>query len=220
MFRSTITATVLGLALGLAGCASSAEGASDTPGEDLEALTEMMTGTFDSTAQSAADPEAFHPIRLVMLPIWEDRADGPWLYVEQAVIGTEDRPYRQRVYRLSMVQLDELRSDVYELPDDPKDFVAAWNDPDVWKTCEPEDLMPRQGCEIYLRRRSDGSFAGETRGTGCSSRIGDAEYATSQVVITPAGLTSWDRGYSADGRQAWGAEKGPYDFRKTSSGAP
>ena len=54
--------------------------------------------------------------------------------------------------------------------DDPSARAA-----EVWKTCEPQDLMPRQGCEIYLRRRSDGSFAGETRGTGCSSRIGDAE---------------------------------------------
>jgi hypothetical protein len=203
------------VALCLAGCASAG-----SPSDDVGVLARWMTGTFDSTAQAASRPEDFRPIRLVMLPIWQDRDDGPWLYVEQAVVGAEERPYRQRVYRLSIDGLEGLRSDVYELPEDPAGFTAAWLDPGVFKTCEPADLLPREGCAIHLRRRSDGAFVGETRGTGCTSRLAGAVYATSEVVITADLLSSWDRGFSGDNVQVWGAEKGPYEFRKLSSGAP
>lgn len=213
--RAAISVVVVMLALGLSGCAST-----QSPADDLVELAGWMEGTFDSAEQSAAAPDDYFPIRLVMVPIWEERTDGHWLYVEQAVIGKEDRPYRQRVYRVSMNRADDFRSDVFELPDDPAAFVGAWEDLDLFKTFEPEDLEPRSGCTIFLRRRSDGAFAGETRGTRCTSRLGDAAYATSQVVITPKLLTSWDRGFTSDNEHAWGAEKGPYLFRKTSSGWP
>jgi len=213
--RSSLAVALLALAGALCGCASPR-----TPAQDLSVLTGWMTGTFDSTEQAAARPDDYRPIRLVMLPIWEDRSDGPWLYVEQAVVGAEDRPYRQRVYRLAIDGLEGLRSDVYELPESPAGFVAAWAQPGVWKTCEPADLVPREGCSIYLRRRGDGAFVGETRGTGCKSRLGDAAYATSEVVVTSSVLSSWDRGFSSDNEQVWGAERGPYRFRKSSSHAP
>lgn len=215
MPRAFPAAPLLLLAAALTGC-----GSTPTPAEDLEVLAAWMTGTFDSSAQSARDPEAYHPIRLVMLPIWEDRPDGRWLYVEQAVAGSEERPYRQRVYHLTVTSDGDLRSDVFELPEDPRGFVAAWERPGVWKTCEPADLMPREGCAIHLRRRADGTFGGETQGTGCTSRLAGAAYATSEVVVTADLLLSWDRGWSGTHQQVWGAEKGPYEFRKVSARAP
>ncbi len=215
MLRSLVVVGACVAAIGLAGCASQS-----APADDVTVLAEWMTGTFDSRAQAAEQPDDFHPIRLVMLPIWQDRNDGAWLYVEQAAVGAEEQPYRQRVYRVTIDGLEGYRSDVFELPEDPKGFVAAWENPGVFKTCEPADLIPREGCSIFLRRRSDGAFAGETRGTGCRSRLGDADYASSQVVITRDLLTSWDRGFTREDVQAWGAEKGPYEFRRVASGAP
>jgi len=32
-----------------------------------------------------------------MVQIWEERTDGYWLYVEQAIAGYQDKPYRQRI---------------------------------------------------------------------------------------------------------------------------
>ena len=40
----------------------------------------------------------------------------------------------------------------------------------------------------------------------------DAAYATSEVVIIPGRIESWDRGFDADGNQVWGAASGPYVF--------
>ena len=36
--------------------------------------------------------------------------------------------------------------------------------------------------------------------------------ATSEVVVSPGRIESWDRGFDAEGAQVWGAEKGAYVF--------
>ena len=179
--------------------------------EDAAVLASWMTGTYSSAAQAADDPENFFHVRLVTTPIWTDRTDGHWLYVEQAVAAALERPYRQRVYRVHGTE-SGVRSDVYELPGDPLDFVAAWERPELFDAIEPGDLALREGCSIHLVRAGANEFTGSTRGEGCSSSLGDAAFATSEVRVTPNVLTSWDRGFTADGEQAWGATEGPYVF--------
>ena len=49
--------------------------------DDLEVLLSQMIGSF-SSAEQAADDEDYFDIRLEMVPIWPDRQDGYWLYVE------------------------------------------------------------------------------------------------------------------------------------------
>lgn len=209
----------------VAWCAAGCHGTPDrvdTHRADLDALYPLMVGTFSSAQQSRVDPDNYFNIRLVMVPIWNDRTDGYWLYVEQAAASTLDRPYRQRVYHLTVQDDAEapLRSEVYTLPGDPLDFAGAWDRPAVFDVIGPEDLALREGCAIHLVRQPDGTFVGATRGTGCASTLGDAAYATSEVVIRPGLLTSWDRGYTEAGEQAWGAVAGPYLFRLESVGAP
>ena len=193
------------VALG-ASCQSS--GVDSSSGADR--LARWMSGNFSSASQAAAAPEDYFDIRLVMVEIWAERADGPWLYVEQAAASALDRPYRQRVYRL--VDTPEgVRSDVFLLPGDALAFAGAWRTPDSFDTLEPAALVEREGCSIYLVER-DGAFEGSTRGDSCSSELRGATYATSEVRIEPDLLTSWDRGWDQDGVQVWGAELGPYEF--------
>lgn len=84
----------------------------------LAELSAYMTGVFSSAEQAAADGD-FRNVRLVMVPIWRERADGPWLYVEQAMAEALERPYRQRVYQLRPAGQDTVDSVVYTLPGDP-----------------------------------------------------------------------------------------------------
>jgi len=171
-----------------------------------------MTGSFASTAQSTAD-EDYRDIRLRMAAIWTSREDGRWLYVEQAVAEKQEKPYRQRVYR---VHADEhgLVSDVYELPGDPLAFAGAWKNPKLLDALMPESLNPRSGCSIRLHREPNGTYVGATEHGACPSELNGASFATSEVVITPSLLASWDRGFDAAGKQVWGAEKGAYQFVK------
>ncbi|MGD9546396.1 MAG: chromophore lyase CpcT/CpeT [Candidatus Krumholzibacteriia bacterium] len=204
-----ILATALLLAA-LAGCASTSAGRRSA---DLDVLVAWMTGSFSSGAQAETDPDNYYDIRLEMAPIWPGRTDGAWLYVEQAAASSLDRPYRQRVYRVHEVEPGLFASEVYELPD-PAAAVGAWRDPARLAGLSPQDLVSREGCAVYLRRQSDGSFTGGTRDRECGSSLRGAAYATSEITLQGNRLESWDRGWDAAGVQVWGAEKGPYVFVK------
>jgi len=153
-----------------AGCAARHEPASAPPAAPTAALAGLMEGRYSSAAQAARDPE-YRDIRLSMTPIWRDRADGPWLFVEQAVAG--QAPYRRRVYHLVARPGGVVESAVFTFPEGA---TAA--------TLTPEDLIPRTGCSVFLERRTDGKFAGGTRGQDCSSDLRGASYATSEAVIS------------------------------------
>lgn len=208
---------VLGFLVLMTACASVDSGSNRG---ELAELQGLMTGTFSSSEQSKEDPENYFPIRLVMMPIWTDRADGPWLYVEQASEAKLDRPYRQRVYKLEVDTNGTTRSVVYTLPGNALDRMACWTKEDPLSDLVPSDLILRKGCAIYLSRGENEDFVGSTAGKGCASTLGGAAYATSEVVIAPGLLTSWDRGFDSDDQQKWGAELGAYKFVQTSKTTP
>jgi hypothetical protein len=176
---------------------------------DLAQLVTMMTGHFTSAKQAAADEDYFD-ITLHMVPIWRERSDAHWLYVEQAVTGMADKPYRQRVYRVSQ-RGDVFESAVFELPE-PEKYIGTWRDDIPLADIGPADLIERPGCAVYLCKTGPCKFSGSTPGSDCLSSLYGAAYATSEVTITKDQVISWDRGYDPDGKQVWGAEKGPYVF--------
>lgn len=203
----TVAAVGAGLLL-LGGCASNKS----------QMLADWMQGSYSSQAQSQGDPEYFD-IRLHMKRIWTDRKDGPWLYVEQARSDFLDKPYRQRVYHITRIDDKTYRSDVYTLPDPVARFTGAWKGEGepaaVIAGLKPEDLKLLDGCGVVLHWNADKhEFAGGTEGTGCASTREGAKYTTSEIVFQEGLLTSWDRGFGADGKQVWGAVKGGYRFVK------
>lgn len=183
---------------------------------DLSDLKNMMTGYFSSEAQAMEDTNYFH-ISLCMQPLWEERTDGYWLYVEQAAFTSIDRPYRQRVYRLYRSEADTaLVSKVYEI-EDPLQFAGGCSDTILLSNLTPNLLIDRTGCELYLQRTSKNRFEGSTEPGNCLSNWRGATWVSSDVIILPTGLTSWDRGWSETGELIWGPEEGGYRFDKTST---
>jgi CpeT protein len=196
------------------GCATLDRGATAAGDKSVMALEQYLTGSFSSAAQHAQDPENFFDIRLVCVSIWEDRDDGPWLYIEQAAAAALDRPYRTRVYHLVAEPDGRVRSDVYTLPGGRYDWAGAWRDVSRFDAIAPADLTLRDGCSVFLTMEGD-AFIGGTEGTGCASNLGDAAYATSEMTLLPDRLLTWDRGWTASGEQAWGAVGGGYEFIRT-----
>jgi len=182
---------------------------------DLDLLTEMMKGKFSSAQQAKNDTDYF-VISLVMYPIWEEDQNYKWLYVEQAVASMPDKPYRQRVYRVSNMGKKKFESKVFELPN-PEKFVFSWKDPTIYKTLKPNDLIERTGCAIILKKTKEGCFEGSTNKRDCVSDFRGASYASSIVSVCPTQLVSWDQGWNAEDEQVWGAEKGGYQFDKLES---
>jgi hypothetical protein len=205
----------------LAGCTTQTEPTAEldaelppaAPSPRLVRLASWMTGSFSSAAQAAQHPEEYYDIRLEMVRIWPQRDDGFWLYVEQAAAETLDEPYRQRVYHLYEDDMDRLVSDVYMLPVEPLQFAGAYRNPELLGELSPDDLELRDGCSVYMVQREE-SFIGSTNGRSCSSNLGGAAYATSEVTLTEDALASWDRGFDFKGVQVWGSRQGPYVFDK------
>lgn len=208
---------LLAITIALAAAPSADKAAREATDDELALLVEWMSGYFSSAQQAVLD-RAYYPITLVMHPVWPERSDAHWLYVEQAMEGFEDEPYRQRVYRVSARPDGTFASAVYELPE-PERYVGAWREKLPLAGLEPEDLIPRPGCMVLLERDGN-SFAGSTVGEKCKSSLQGAAYATSEVTITAEQVISWDRGYDAAGNQVWGAEAGPYIFDRMTPPEP
>ena len=177
---------------------------------DLETLRNRMTGEFSSEQQVKDDSSYFHII-LKMTPIWPNRKDGYWLYVEQAMASAQGKPYRQRIYHLFQQDDLTLVSKVYEMPS-PLQYAGAADDPAKLSGLTVDSLIDRKGCAIFLHKDRNGYFSGSTPGKECLSSLRGAAYATSEVVIQPEQMISWDRGWNASGKQVWGAVKGGYAF--------
>jgi hypothetical protein len=182
-----------------------------TEDEELVQLKSWMTGSFSSVEQSEADTNFFH-IQLEMVQIWKDRTDYIWLYVEQSAAWAMDKPYRQRVYRLEKKEDGSFVSAVFTM-EDPLRFTGVYIDENPLSQLTPDSLTERTGCAIYLQYE-DGAFVGSTNESDCESNMRGASYATSEVNIQEQVLTSWDRGWNEEGEQVWGAETGPYIFKK------
>ncbi len=202
---------VAALLLLLAGASASSQTASSTTKKDvdLEVLAAWLEGSFSSQAQAAGDSTYFD-IRLRMKRIWYDRTDGYWLVVEQAMATSQDAPYRQRVYNVRRVEENMIESRTFTWMD-PARVIGAWKDTTLVDGMSPSDLVPRRGCEVYMQLDAR-HFFGSTHGTACSSELRGASYATSEVKIYRDRIISWDRGFSSDNVQVWGATKGGYVF--------
>lgn len=173
-------------------------------------LADYLSGAFDSEQQSIDDPQ-FFAIQLITCEVSAPELGETVLYIEQAVMDTPDQPYRQRLY---VVDGDEdplvAQTTVFALVD-PGAAIGLC-DGDLVEFTEA-DVTLREGCGVHSTWDEDEElFVGGTEGEGCSSTLGDAVYATSEVLIGPDLLESWDRGWNASGEQAWGAVAGPYRF--------
>jgi hypothetical protein len=180
--------------------------------KDLKQLAGMMSGTFSSEKQAAAD-SAFLHISLSMTPVMTASTDGYWLYVEQAMASAADKPYRQRIYHLYIQDDTTVVSKVYELKN-PQQYMGAGTDKSRLSVITTDSLIGRQGCGIYLHKLEKKLYAGSTPGKECLSSLRGAAYATSEVTITPKKMVSWDRGWNREDKQVWGAETGGYVFLK------
>ncbi len=209
----TLTVTLMSLAL--FACAAAPQREAVTGEDPAAKVAAMMQGHYDSRDQAATD-KTYFPIALAMVPIWPQRSDGHWLYVEQAMADTPDRPYRQRAYRVYNGEDGEVISEVYTFAE-PERFVQGWRSGSLAGLRE-DMLQPRTGCAVHLRAQGDAVesmvWQGATVGNGCASERSGAAYATAEVRLEAGRMSSWDRGFDAAGKQVWGATAGAYVFVK------
>lgn len=177
---------------------------------DLDKLARWMSGSFSNYEQHLKDSANYYHIKLEIIPIWKNRTDGHWFYVEQAVAGYESKPYRQRVYQLTENMNGLYESIIYTF-DNPLDY--AQQPKKFEKEMSPEKCEEKVGCSVFMEYDHQVFFGSTNIGTCVSERNGSS-YATAEVEIYYNKLISWDRGFDDHDKQAWGAELGGYIFLK------
>lgn len=178
----------------------------------IEHVAVFLTGTFSNAEQARAD-QNFRATTLHGSVIWKDRTDGPWLYLEQALAGAEDHPYRQVVYQLAAGPEDRVEIRVFD-PINVLAFTGAGKDSARADRFTPADLTPRGGCTLVLRLQPGGSFKGGTEGKECGSALRGAAYATTEMDIANREISFWERGFNAAGAQVWGSIHGGHVFKR------
>jgi hypothetical protein len=190
-------------------CASSKIGPLPADHE-VQAFMQFMTGDFSSQAHHERDAD-FSDLRLHICPIWSNDTSNSWLYIERAPASTPDQPNQQLVYKVERNLGTGLKILVYLLPDPPK-WYGGYKNPVLFDPLKSSDLLPQEGCTIYVSKRNDGSFTGGTRGKGCKVNLQGAANTASLFVIKPKMLRIWEQGFNEQGEQVWGGAKGGYEF--------
>ena len=169
----------------------------------------LLEGTFRSDEQAEQDRRYFD-ISMRLCRVDAEAYGTHVLYIEQARSDQLDSPYRQRLYVLRGTEY-EVISEVWS-PTQAAQWVGLCDRDE--RVVEEGDFVLKSGCEVFLEPTEENVFEGGTRGQGCSSTLAGGRYATAEVRVDADGLTSWDRGYNAQDQQVWGAEAGPYRFRR------
>ena len=179
----------------------------DNDGMDL--LMKWMTGSFDTEQQARKDPD-YYNITMHIYPIWTDRYEGNWLYVEEAMSAIPQSPFRQRIFHI-VYSVGKYIVHVYELPD-PDKYIGKWIGGTDWDTLSKDDLITKKGCELYLVWH-DGQFVGSTRGQLCRSAMGENTYQTSQIRVSEEWITRKERKLVTQDDERSVTDQDPYIFR-------
>ena len=170
-----------------------------------------MSGSFSNDAQAKADTNFFH-ISLRMKPIWKNKTDARYIYVEQAMYEKQEKPYRQRIYKVTQINDTTFLSEIYSI-NTPLKYAGVWKLKDALVDFNTDSMYTRIGCGVTILKKGK-TYFGSTDGNKCTSELRGATYATTEVTLYPKMLISWDRGYDAKGTQVWGSEHGGYRFEK------
>jgi hypothetical protein len=180
---------------------------------ELIQLVKWMEGDYNSTQQSENDSD-YYSITLHMKRIWTNQYPNEcWLYVEQTLTKTPEKPYRQRIYHITQPEEELFESMVLNIPNDSL-VIGAWKDENKLQHLTKESLTLKDGCSVYLKYNGAGIYEGSTNDKTCESKLRGASYATSHVAVLFDKIISWDQGFDNEGKQVWGATKGGYQFIK------
>lgn len=185
--------------------------------EDFGDFLAWLPGVYRTDQQAAEDEAAQRGyrhvrarLRIVRLPASSLIGGGsPAFYLEQALAGQEDKPYRQRIVVFEAGVLKDFRIT------DAQDLVGA--SAETVGKVDPARLVRELGCEVSWQRVDGGLYKGSAgAGRSCKSSLRGATHVISYSELTPNTLTSLDQGFEDAGGHKWGPPPGVigHIFRK------
>ncbi len=188
---------------------------SSTLEQQAKEVAALLSGKMDTSAQAIANPKAPN-VQMTTCRIGlvtQTEPQSIYLYQEQAMSTTLDKPYRQRFLQISPSRLSQsVRSRSFK-PADPTRWSGFCNvTPSLERTVNLSDLGTPI-CNVFLKQVGT-SYLGNTPIDGCPANVRGAVRITNHIELTANGMNTWDRGFDAQGKQVWGAKKESYQFRR------
>ena len=137
-------------------------------------------------------------ISLQVLPIWRDRIDGEWLYMESSVVDSRGKPFWQRVLQLVESVNGAIRLYSYSIPR-ASDFTGSYYDPRILASLAPSQLSLTSGCDIVLALNATRTFVGETDPNSCRNRSQSTPPAANFFAISEFNISFVDNSYDRFG---------------------
>lgn len=145
---------------------------------ELKSLAQWMEGSYSSQNQHLKDTANYFDIRLQIIPIWKDKKDGYWFYVEQAVADYIDKPYRQRVYHLKENEKGVFESVVLTL----KDPLRFTHKPEEIEKLITDSLTEKEGCSVILSKKMSSPLLVKLR-VKCVRATGKEQHMRPQKLL-------------------------------------
>ena len=188
------------------GIATQITTAQESFNENVSEVANRLSGTYQNTKQAKT---IYVLVKIQSCPVVVDN-DAKYIYVEQTAVEYSDTPYRQRVYRLVVLEMIGI---VYIFKiENQESWTGTCQKNTRRTTVFPAESLIDIKCAVQLDK-FENVYHGSTINGGCPTTFGGAVKATSTVSIYEHGFDAWDRGYDANENQVWGPIGGPYQFR-------
>ena len=188
---------------------------SSTLEQQAEEVAALLSGKMDTSAQAIANSKApnvqMTTCRIESLnPV---NSQSIFLYQEQAMSTSLDKPYRQRFLQISPSPLSQsVRSRSFK-PADPTRWSGLCNRAASSQQSVTLSDLGTPVCNVFLKQVGTG-FMGNTPVDGCPANVRGAVRITNHIELTSNRMNTWDRGFDAQGKQVWGAKTESYQFRR------
>ncbi|MBE9207595.1 chromophore lyase CpcT/CpeT [Nostoc sp. LEGE 06077] len=188
----------------------------------LITLGKYIAGEFDNREQALAEPAWYVHLRMWQRPVNLFSEDSITLFAEQANIVYLDRPYRQRILRLTAGNNFAAPLQIqYYIPKNPSALSGAGRNPALLKTLTVEQLDLLPGCILTLTQQElapkNYKFVATqpTETHCCFNYQGNNVQVSLGFEATAEEFYSYDKGIDSEtGKATWGAILGPYRYIK------
>jgi CpeT protein len=180
---------------------------------EVKEFSKLIPGFYSTEAMWKKD-STFSNVQLHIVPIWQESKEEFWFYLEQAEVKSLQRPYRQAILHVTASNRSVMSANL--AIKNRLSFAGAWKDAALLQRLTKADIDSVNTCNIVFTRISKKTFVGGTTQGGCPNQYKGASYFTNESALTEKSLTSWDRGWKADGQLAWGPAEHGYTFDKIS----
>lgn len=180
------------------------------PIDHQDAVAKSLEGVMTTSVVRDDSPEIQVQMTTCRVEVDKNK-DSIFLYQEQGIVGSLDKPYRQRF--LEITNSEESDNVVYSRSYKPENLEQWAN------FCNSEDKTVSKSsigklvCTVTLKTFLT-VYSGTTPPEGCPANVRGAVTITNRIILHQDGMDTWDRGFDESGNQVWGAEDEAYLFRR------